>query len=177
MLYNFVNILTQIKVPLLLLGVIFFSLSFFWNRLFAILNFKAYSSIQKIHKDETSRVSGFLIYLFLIILCLLSYVESNLLINILIASIPFVIFGLKEDLLFDTFPMTRLASMIISCLIFFYINPIVFPVLDIPFLGELINFYPINIIFFTFSILVVMNGMNLIDGMNGLFGLSVIRTL
>lgn len=169
---NFVNILIQIRFPILLLVAIFFLLSFFWNKLFTIFNLKAYSSIQKIHKEETSRVSGFLIYLFLIILCLLNYVESHLLINILIASIPYVIVGLKEDLLFNTYPMTRIASMIISCLVFFYINPIVFPVLDIPILGKAVTFYPINFLFFTFSILVVMNGMNLIDGMNGLFGLT-----
>jgi UDP-GlcNAc:undecaprenyl-phosphate GlcNAc-1-phosphate transferase len=98
-------------------------------------------------------------------------------INILISSIPLVIVGLKEDLFHNTSPRSRLFSMTISCLIFFYINPITFPVLDIPLLGALINFYPVSIIFFTFSILVVMNGMNLIDGMNGLFGFTALFLL
>lgn len=67
--------------------------------------------------------------------------------------------------------------MLMSCLIFFHINPIVLPVIDVPFLGVIINFYPISIIFFTFSIMVVVNGMNLIDGMNGLFGFTALFLL
>jgi len=67
--------------------------------------------------------------------------------------------------------------MLIGCLIFFYINPLDFPIIDFPYLGQVISYYPIGIIFFTFSIIVVMNGMNLIDGMNGLFCLSALTIL
>ena len=177
MIDNFINILSEITLPLFLLGFVFFMLSFFWNKLFTIFNLKTYHAVQRVHEDEIFRLSGFVIYLFFTILYLFHYFDSSLMINILISSIPLVIIGLKEDLLHNTSPKSRLISMIMSCLIFFYINPITFPVLDIPFLGSLINFYPVSIIFFTFSILVVMNGMNLIDGMNGLFGFTALFLL
>lgn len=177
MLDNFINILSFNRLPLAILGVIFFILSFFWDTLFNIFNLKSYHAVQKVHENEIFRLSGFVIYLFFIMLFLFDYFDSSLMMNILISSIPLVIFGLKEDLLHNTSPKSRLFSMIMSCLIFFYINPIKFPVLDIPLLGVLINFYPVSIIFFTFSILVVMNGMNLIDGMNGLLGFTALFLL
>lgn len=177
MLDSFINILSFNRIPLALLGIVFFILSFYWNKLFTIFNLKTYQAVQRVHEDEIFRLSGFVIYLFFTILYLFHYFDSSLMINILISSIPFVIIGLKEDLLHNTSPKSRLISMIMSCLIFFYINPITFPVLDIPLLGALINFYPISIIFFTFSALVVMNGMNLIDGMNGLFGFTALFLL
>jgi len=172
MLDSFINILSFNRLPLALLGVVFFLLSFFWGMLFSIFNLKSYHAVQRVHKDEIFRLSGFVIYLFFIMLFLFDYFDSSLIMNILISSIPLVIIGLKEDLLHNTSPKSRLFSMLMCCLIFFYINPIKFPVLDIPLLGSVINFYPISIIFFTFSILVVMNGMNLIDGMNGLLGFT-----
>jgi len=177
MLDSFINTLFLYKLPLALLGSVFFILSLFWDKLFTIFNIKSYHSVQRVHENEIFRLSGFVIYLFFVVIYFFRFFDYNLVINILIASIPIVIYGLKEDLIQNTSPISRLFSMIISCLVFFYINPITFPVLDIPFLGSIINFYPISIIFFTFSILVVMNGMNLIDGMNGLFGFTALFLL
>ena len=90
---------------------------------------------------------------------------------------PFIVISLKEDLFHNTSPRLRLILMIFSSLFFFYLQPIDFPVIDFPYLGDLISIYQVGIVFFTFSLLVVMNGMNLIDGMNGLFGLTAILQL
>lgn len=177
MLNNFINILSFNGLPLAILGVVFFIFSFFWSKLFVIFNLNRYEGVQRVHEDEIFRLSGFVIYIFFAVLYFFRFFDYNLVVNILIASIPIVIFGLKEDLIHNTSPRSRLISMIISILIFFYINPTTFPVLDIPLLGAVINFYPISIIFFTFSVLVVMNGMNLIDGMNGLFGFTALFIL
>lgn len=174
---NFINILSFNGLPLALLGVVFFIFAFFWSKLFAIFNLKSYHAVQRVHENEIFRLSGFMIYLFFAMLYLFHYFDSNLIVNILISSIPLVIVGLKEDLFHNTSPRSRLFFMTMSCLIFFYMNPITFPVLDIPLLGALINFYPISIIFFTFSVLVFMNGMNLIDGMNGLLGFTALFLL
>ena len=67
--------------------------------------------------------------------------------------------------------------MVLSCLIFFNIHLFLFPVINFPILGDFISLYPVNLIFFTFSVLIIMNGMNLIDGMNGLFGSTAISQL
>ena len=177
MIDSFINILSEITLPLFLLGIVFFMLFFFWNKLFTIFNLKTYHAAQRVHEDEIFRLSGFIIYLFFTILSFFDYVGSSFVSNLLVALIPLIIIGIKEDLLHNTSPKSRLFSMFMSCLIFFYINPIALPVIDAPFLGAIINFYPISIIFFTFSIMVVMNGMNLIDGMNGLLGFTALFLL
>ena len=173
MLEKFLEILFSIQYPLIGLVVIFAILSFYWNAIFNFLKLKTYDNVQRVHANEVSRLGGLVIYAFFWIIFFFDFIEDKLFFNILISSIPFVLISLKEDLLQNTAPRNRLLLMILSCLIFFYINPITFPIIDIPYIGDLISFYPISILFFSFSILVLMNGMNLIDGMNGLMPLTV----
>jgi UDP-GlcNAc:undecaprenyl-phosphate/decaprenyl-phosphate GlcNAc-1-phosphate transferase len=172
MLSNLLEIFLLIKYPLIGLFFIFAIISFYWDPIFKFLNLKTYNNIQRVHTNEVSRLGGLIIYLFFWSLNLLDLIENKLFFNILISAIPFVLISLKEDLFHNSTPKNRLLLMIISCLIFFYINPVTFPVIDIPFIGRVISLYPVSIIFFTFSILVIMNGTNLIDGLNGLFGFS-----
>ena len=169
MIHNFFEIIFTIKFLLIGLFVALWILSFYWKQIFIFLNLKAYKNIQRAHTDEVSRLGGFIIYICLLLIWLLEFPEDFFIFSLLLSSLPFVIVALKEDLYHDTSPSLRLISMIISCLLFFYLNPIDFPIIEIPYLGNLISVYPISIIFFTFSILIIMNGMNLIDGMNGLF--------
>ena len=147
-------------------------LSLYWLKIFNYFKLKTYTNIQRVHKNEIPRLGGFFIYLFLWVVFFIGLIDDNFFYNLLISSIPFVAISLKEDLFHDTSPKNRLILMVFSCLIFFYINPIYFPVIEIPYIGKIISLYPISIIFFTFSILVVMNGMNFIDGMNGLCGFT-----
>ncbi len=114
-------------------------------------------------------MGGLIIYLFFWTAYALGYFQEKFFLSILISTVPFIIFSVKEALFHNIAPTTRLILMIISCFIFFYIYPLDFPIIDIPYIGKVISFHPLTIVFFTFSILVVMNGMNLIDGMNGLF--------
>lgn len=169
MIHNFFEIISTIKFLLIGLFVILWALSFYWKQIFIFLNLKSYKNIQRAHSDEVSRLGGFIIYICLLLIWLFGFSEDSFIFSLLVSSSPFVIVALKEDLYHDTSPYLRLISMIISCLFFFYLNPIDFPTIEVPYLGNLISIYPISIIFFTFSILIIMNGMNLIDGMNGLF--------
>jgi len=177
MITNFLEIFVLLKNPLLLLFLSLFILSFFWIPIFEILKLKEYYNIQRVHKSEVSRLGGLLLYLFFWIIYFFEFFNNQLLLNILLSSIPFIIIGIIEDIFHCTSPNSRLFNMLIGCLIFFYINPLDFPIIDFPYLGQVISYYPIGIIFFTFSIIVVMNGMNLIDGMNGLFCLSALTIL
>ena len=169
MIHNFFEIFLTIKFLLIGLFLVLWVLSFYWKQIFKFLNLKSYKNIQRAHSDEVSRLGGFIIYIYLLLICLLGFSKDFFIFCLLLSSLPFVIVALREDLYHDTSPFLRLISMIISCLFFFYLNPIEFPLIEIPYLGNLISIYPIGIIFFTFSILIIMNGMNLIDGMNGLF--------
>lgn len=174
---NLTEILFNIKYPIIFLFIFLTILSFFWKYIFSTLNLNEYHNIQRVHKHEVSRLGGLFIYIFLLSINIFGFIESKVLFNITISAVPFFIISLKEDLFHNTSPTLRLFTMIISCLIFFNINQFIFPFIDFPFLGKLISFYPISLLFFTFSLLVLMNGMNLIDGMNGLFGFTAIFQL
>jgi len=177
MLNNILQVLILIKYPLVGLLISFILISFYWERIFKCLNLNTYNNVQRVHKKEISRLGGLFIYLFLLALVLIGFIEGKFIFNILISAIPFVFISLKEDLSHNITPKLRLISMVTSCFIFFYINPLKFPLIDIPYLGNFISYYEVSIIFFTFSVCVHMNGMNLIDGMNGLFGYSALAQL
>lgn len=177
MINNILEVLLIFKFPLVYLLLSFAFLSFYWADIFTLFNLKSYKKIQRVHKRETSRLGGLIIYLFFWLTYAFGYLEDKLFLSILISSIPFILISSIEDLFHNTKPIIRLTSMIISCFIFFHIYPLDFPTIDFPYLGEAISFYPLTIIFFTFSILVLMNGMNLIDGMNGLFVFTAIFQL
>jgi len=177
MLNNFFEIIVIYKYPLIGLFLCMSYLCIYWTSIFNFFNLKAYNSIQKIHRNEVPRLGGIFAYIFFWVIYLLDFFDNNFFVNILISAIPFVIISFKEDLFHNTKPYNRLIVMVLSCLIFFNINPLEYPLINFPLIGNLISIYPINIIFFTFSVLVIMNGMNLIDGVNGLFSLSVISQL
>ena len=177
MIHNFFEIILTIKFLLIGLFTVLWVLSFYWKLIFKFLNLKSYNNIQRVHSDEVSRLGGFIIYIFLSLIWALGFSEDFFVFSLLLSSLPFVIVTLKEDLFHDTSPRLRLTSMIISCLLFFYFHPIDFPLVEMPYFGSLISIYPISIVFFTFSILIVMNGMNMIDGMNGLFGITALFQL
>ena len=172
MLNNYIEILFLIKYPLIGLFLTFAILSFCWNPIFTCLNLKAYNNIQRVHKDEVARLGGLIIYLLFWLIYIFDFIRYDLLYNLLVSALPIVLISIKDDLFHNSSPKNRLLLMILGCLIFFHINPIIFPTIELPYLEKIISFYPISIIFFTFSILVFMNGMNLIDGMNGLFGFT-----
>ena len=173
----FLEILFSLKYPLFVLLISFFLISYYWEKISIIFDLKAYVNVQRAHKDEVSRLGGFFIYIFLLWVSIFVFIEQKFIFNIIISAIPFMLISIKEDLFHDTSPKNRLIFMILSCLIFFNLNPLEYPIIQLPFLGQVIDFYPFNIIFFTFSVLVIMNGTNLIDGMNGLFGFSTLTQL
>lgn len=174
---NFVNLLFSIKQPIIVLLIFFFILSFYWKQIFNFFKLTSYNNIQRTHKDEVTRLGGFVIYIFFWSLWFLGLIEYKFFFNILISSIPFILVSLKEDLYHNTQPKLRLFSMVLSCLIFFYLNPLDFPIIDFPYAHLIFSFKPLNLVFFTFSIIVVMNGMNLVDGVNGLLGFTSIIQL
>jgi UDP-GlcNAc:undecaprenyl-phosphate/decaprenyl-phosphate GlcNAc-1-phosphate transferase len=173
----FLEILALLKYPLIGLFLIFLTLSFFWIPIFNFFKLKNYHNFQRVHKGEVARMGGIAIYFFYWAIYLFDIINDQIFLNILVSTIPLIFISIKEDLFHNTTPKIRLIFMIISCLIFFYINPIIFPIIDNSHIGNIISSYPVSIIFFTFSIMVIINGMNLIDGMNGLFGFTAVIQL
>jgi UDP-N-acetylmuramyl pentapeptide phosphotransferase/UDP-N-acetylglucosamine-1-phosphate transferase len=100
---------------------------------------------------------------------------------ILICLIPIIVIGIKEDLFHNAEPAIRLLALLFVGWLFRaqYTGPL--PVLtDIPFIGELLLLHGGISFFYILSMVAIANGMNLIDGVNGLCGavaLSILSAL
>ena len=158
----------------LILFAIYLALSLFWKNIISFFSLKQYNQAQRVHKGEVPRLGGVVIYIFLFVLVITGSLQSSFISTVLVSSSPLILISLKEDFFYNTKPKTRLFVMLLSCLLFFYMYPVSFPLVDFPYLGSLINYYPIAILFFAFSTVVVINGMNLIDGMNGLLAMTLL---
>ena len=166
-----------IKVCFIVLFFVFLLVSFLWQPLFNIFNLKQYKSVQRVHLGEVPRLGGLIFYIFFWVVWFLEVIQYPIYFNILISALPFFVVSFREDLYQNISPKIRLMAMLSSVIIFFYTNPMNFPMIDILFIEDLNQSYPFNIIFFGFSVIVLMNGMNLIDGMNGLFGFTALFQL
>jgi len=173
---QFLGISKNIQLELVGLFTVFFVISFFWEKIFRSLSLKAYQSKQRLHQDEVPRIGGVIIYVILTIIAFVAF-DSDLLNIILISAIPIIFIGAKEDLLHNTSPKLRLVFMIVSASLFIYLLPSNLPEIDFPVINQVLSFSILKEIFFIFSILVIINGNNLIDGVNGNMALTNIVQL
>lgn len=176
MLDIFFNIFFKIKFSIFILFILFYSSLFFFKNLNKKNYLKKYKSLQRSHFGEVPRFGGLIIYFFLILTNII-FLHSDLIFYICVSSIPIIIVSLKEDLLQNTGIISRIISMIASIIIFFLIDKTTFPEINIPGIQIILNNYPFAILFFCFSVLVIINGMNLIDGLNGLLSLNLLCQL
>ena len=146
--------------------------AYLWHKkLYIKLGLKNYRAIQRIHINEIPRLGGFIF-----IISLIGYVffcdhsESiSLAKSILLSLIPILIIGLKEDLFYNVDPFTRLAALFFVGWLFTenFIGPL--PNLNrVPFVEKLIYYQGGITLFYILSMTAIANGMNLIDGVNGL---------
>lgn len=165
------NLALTLKLELMLLIFSMFLVAINWNMLFSLFKLPSYTSKQRLHHAEVPRLGGLIIYLFLSFLAFFKF-ESNLLILLLISFIPIAFISIKEDFFHNTTPQARILLMILGCLVFLIFTPSDFPVIDIPFVKQLLNLKFAGLAFFVFSMLVIINGNNLIDGVNGNMGMT-----
>jgi UDP-N-acetylmuramyl pentapeptide phosphotransferase/UDP-N-acetylglucosamine-1-phosphate transferase len=158
--------------------------AYIWHKKFyRKLGLKSYQAIQRIHLNETPRLGGFIFILSLV--SFVAFSNSNesiqLLKIILICLIPIIFMGIKEDLFHNVEPAIRLLALLFVGWLFRvqFSGPL--PILtDIPFIGKLLLLQGGISIFYILSMVAVANGMNLIDGVNGLCGavaLSILSAL
>jgi len=173
-------ILILMGLSLVLNGLV----AYIWHKKFyRKLGLKSYQAIQRIHLNETPRLGGFIFILLLV--SFVAFSNSNesiqLLKIILICLIPIIFMGIKEDLFHNVEPAIRLLALLFVGWLFRvqFSGPL--PILtDIPFIGKLLLLQGGISIFYILSIVAVANGMNLIDGVNGLCGavaLSILSAL
>ena len=125
-------------------------------------------SIQNIHYGKNiSRLGGLCFYLSILPIAVL--LGNNQLFLFLMAVLPIIVVTTLEDIFQIMPPIIRLISIFISSIIVCYLFFDKFPILDIPYLGNLINnSLIVQIIFYSLAITIISNGFNLIDGLNGL---------
>jgi len=169
--------------------LVFMGLSFFLNGLVAYLwhkkfyqklGLKTYQAVQRIHLNETPRLGGLIF-----VISLFSFVsysnlnESILLLKlILVCLIPIIIVGFKEDIFHNVDPAIRLLALLFVGGLFAAKYPGPFPNLtDIPLVSKFLMMQGGISIFYILSMTVIANGMNLIDGVNGLCGVVALSIL
>jgi len=157
---------------------------YLWHKKFyRNLGLKTYKATQRIHLNETPRLGGFIFILSLTSFVAFSNTNESmqLLKIILICLIPIIMIGIKEDLFHNVEPAIRLLALLFVGWLFRaqFMGPL--PILtDIPFIGKLLLIQGSISFFYILSMVAIANGMNLIDGVNGLCGavaLSILSTL
>jgi UDP-N-acetylmuramyl pentapeptide phosphotransferase/UDP-N-acetylglucosamine-1-phosphate transferase len=174
------NVLIFMGMSLVLNGLI----AYLWHKKFyRKLGLKSYQAIQRIHLNETPRLGGLVFILSLASFVMYTSNEESIQLFklILICLIPIIVIGLKEDLFHNVEPAIRLLSLLFVGWLFRaqYTGPL--PVLTgIPFIKKLILLQGSISIFYILGMTAIANGMNLIDGVNGLCGavaLSILSAL
>jgi UDP-GlcNAc:undecaprenyl-phosphate GlcNAc-1-phosphate transferase len=155
--------------------------AYLWHKKFyRKLGLKTYQAIQRIHLNETPRLGGFIFILSLAAFVAFSNTNESiqLLKIILICLIPIIIIGIKEDLFHNVEPAIRLLALLFVGWLFRaqFSGPL--PILtDIPFVGKILLLQGGISIFYILSMIAIANGMNLIDGVNGLCGAVALSIL
>ena len=158
----------------ILIMIIMMSLTLrYWEGISNYFSIKPYRKIQRVHENEVPRLGGFFILFFLIASSFFTF-KSDLLIIILLSSIPLFSVAFVEDLLQLGKPIYRLMAIIISIILFFILSRIDLPHIDPAAFNLLLDIGPLRYLFFIFSVTVIVNGINLNDGMNGLATLTVL---
>ena len=155
--------------------------AYLWHKKFyRNLGLKTYQAIQRIHLNETPRLGGFIFILSLASFVVFSNTNESiqLLKIILLSMTPIIFIGVKEDLFHNVEPAIRLLALLFVGWLFRaqFSGPL--PILtDIPFIGKLLLLQGGISIFYILSMVAIANGMNLIDGVNGLCGAVALTIL
>jgi UDP-N-acetylmuramyl pentapeptide phosphotransferase/UDP-N-acetylglucosamine-1-phosphate transferase len=157
------------------------SIAYLWHKkYYQKIGLKSYQAIQRIHLNETPRLGGLVFILSLISFVIFSPSNEDiqLLKLILICLIPIIIVGLKEDLFHNVEPAIRLLSLLFVGWLFRaqFTEPL--PNLsEVPVLSKILILQGGLTFFYVLSITAIANGMNLIDGVNGLCGAVALSIL
>jgi UDP-GlcNAc:undecaprenyl-phosphate GlcNAc-1-phosphate transferase len=171
------SILHWLGISLIINGFV----AYLWHKKFYLkLGLKTYQAIQRIHLNETPRLGGLIF-----ILSLLGYLyqchlveEAAILSLILISLLPTILIALKEDLFHNVEPTVRLLSLLFAGWLFMANYKGTLPnMAEVPLVGKLLLVKGGISLFYIFGMVAVANGMNLIDGVNGLCGAVTLTIL
>ncbi len=175
---NLIFDLNEIVIPSITLFLVFCLVIIYWKKILNKINIKSYTKKQRIHENEVPRIGGLIIFLIYIsYFAIFNYNLNNFFTSIFISFFPLLIISAKEDLYQNTKPLNRIMIMVLATSIFFAVDKTVFPKLEFILVVNLFNNFYFMLAFFIFSVLVIVNGTNFIDGSNGLMSTTILSQL
>jgi UDP-GlcNAc:undecaprenyl-phosphate GlcNAc-1-phosphate transferase len=155
--------------------------AYLWHKkLYQKLGLKSYQAIQRIHLNETPRLGGLVFILSLVSFAMYSPTNESIQLFklILICLIPIILIGLKEDLFHNVEPTIRLLTLLFVGWLFRaqFTGPLP-NMAYMPLIGKLFALQGGVSFFYILGMVAIANGMNLIDGVNGLCGAVALSIL
>jgi UDP-N-acetylmuramyl pentapeptide phosphotransferase/UDP-N-acetylglucosamine-1-phosphate transferase len=147
---------------ILLVSIIFFSL-FFKKKTF-LTSFSGERHQLFTQKEKNIPLIGGLFLFFSISYILFSYSEFIFIFFLFL----FLVLGICVDLKIFISPKKRIIAQSLLILALVYLLDLNIPDTRINFVDSLLNYKPLNILLVSFCLLVLLNGVNFIDGLNGL---------
>jgi UDP-N-acetylmuramyl pentapeptide phosphotransferase/UDP-N-acetylglucosamine-1-phosphate transferase len=131
--------------------------------------------VQKFHITPTPRIGGAAIMAGLwLALGILPPPQRDLLLPVLIASLPAFVFGLAEDLTRTVSVRARLLATIASGVVCWFLTGVTLQHTGLPLLDDMLAWLPFSVLFTAFAVGGVANAVNIIDGFNGLASGTVV---
>ena len=131
--------------------------------------------VQKFHITPTPRIGGAAIMTGLwLALCFLPLAQQELLLPVLLASLPAFVFGLAEDLTRNVSVRARLLATMASGAVCWFLTGVTLDHTGLAPLDALLAWLPFSVLFTAFAVGGVANAVNIIDGFNGLASGTVI---
>ena len=126
----------------------------------------SFNAVQKIHDGEIPRIGGLIFFIGFLFLIFFSFNELRLLIPLLLGSTIILLFSFYEDIRQSLSPLFRLVILFLGSSIFVFFTDL--PEINVLYLNFINQYSLISFLIFTFSLMLLMNGFNFIDGLNGL---------
>ena len=133
--------------------------------------------IQKVHVNPTPRIGGLAVYLALILGGLVLAKPGSQIANLLIASVPAFLAGFTEDITNRISPLLRLTATILSGFIAFLLTGHHLTSIGISEVDVLFESLWFSVAFTILAVAGIANSYNIIDGYNGLAGITASITL
>ena len=136
------------------------------------------NNIQNIHEGYTSRLGGAILLISLTTINIYLFFKegSSFFLNMLLFGFPFFIIVLIEDFFQNISPFIRFVILLLSSLFFCIYGIEELPMIEIPIIDIFINLPIISLIFFALCITAYINGVNFVDGTNGLASLTILSS-
>ncbi|APO88535.1 MraY family glycosyltransferase [Marivivens sp. JLT3646] len=129
-------------------------------------------ALQSSHLVPTSRLGGVAILVGVLVAILMGYRDTSP--WLMVGIVPVFLIGLCEDLGFNLRPLYRLAVMSLSCLLVVGQTGVMLTSIDVIGIDHLFELSGFAVTFTVFAVVGLTNGVNLIDGVNGLASSKVI---